>query len=768
MRLSQKQIILLISAALVVTTLVAYEPIRHNNFVHYDDNAYITENPNVIGGITRTSIVWAFTKPYAANWHPLTWLSHMLDCEIYGLNPQGHHITSVLIHIINCVLLFIVLYKTTRAMWPSAFVAAIFALHPLHVDSVAWAAERKDVLSGLFWMLTMLAYVYYTERPNFKRYAFVLAVFLMGLMSKPMLVTLPFALILLDWWPLNRIARHRNDTLPVHTNRRTTRIDYPKVSLLHLVAEKIPLFVLSVISSVATVIAQKSGGTIATLEYFPMDSRVGNAFISYIGYILKTLWPNRLAVLYPQIRTSFSDATVVVCMLLFVLISIFMLYAGRRRKYIAVGWLWYVGTLVPVIGIVQVGIQAMANRYMYMPMLGLLIIIAWAVKELIDWRPHLRTVAAVSATIVLSLAVILTRMQVKHWQNDMTLCEYTLKVTKNNALIENNYGGAFIEAKRFDEAALHFKKSLLIIPVYADARNNLGKVYLKQEKFSEAVACFNEVLRQNGDSTQTHYCLAVALNAQGKYNDAVKHFAAVLSLDPKYPSARDKMGFALIAANRPNEAIACFNELLRQNRDSAEAHYNLAIALGMQKKYDEAIEHLAKVLQLNPAYPEAHNKMGLALMAVGKNDEAIKYLNEGLKINKDQETYANLGSAYIQVGKYDLAIENLTKAIELKPDNIDVLNKLAWLFAVVDNTTIHNAPKAVEFAQRGCELTGYKDPMLLDTLAVAYAAAGRFDEAKATAERALNIAKETGRENLAAEIQKRIKLYEANQPYQQK
>jgi tetratricopeptide (TPR) repeat protein len=291
-------------------------------------------------------------------------------------------------------------------------------------------------------------------------------------------------------------------------------------------------------------------------------------------------------------------------------------------------------------------------------------------------------------------------MQVRHWQNSLSLFEYALKVTKNNDLAENSYGCALLETGQTSEALLHISKAVQINPAYLNARNNMGNIYLKQGKANEAITCFNYTLRQNGDS--------------------------------------------------------------------AETHYNLAIALGRQKKYEEAVEHLAKVLQLNPTYPEAHNKMGLALMAVGKNDEAIKYLNEGLKISKDQETYANLGSAYIQVGKYELATENLTKAIELKPDNIDVLNKLAWLSAAVDNTSIHNAPKAVEFAQRGCELTGYNDPMLLDTLAIAYAAAGRFDEAKATAEKALSLAKENGRENLAVAIQNRIKLYEAEQPYRQK
>jgi tetratricopeptide (TPR) repeat protein len=656
-------------------------------------------------------------------------------------------------------------------MWTSAFVAAVFALHPLQVESVAWAAERKTVLSGLFWLLTMAAYIRYARQPRLGRYLVVLLVFGLGIMTKPAVVTLPLVLLLLDYWPLERIGR------PGPPMAGKLRYATPgkqrvggasqKVSAVRLIVEKIPLLALSVILSVMTLKAQQSGGAVITFEKIPLDYRIANVFTSYIKYIGKMICPSRLAVFYSNPHVNLLEATVVVCALLFVLISILSIYIGRRRRYVAVGWLWYVVTLVPMIGLVQVGTQAMADRYMYISMLGLLIIATWSVKDLIANNRHWKTAATVLAAIVLSSAVILTRTQVKYWQDDMTLFAHTLKVTENNPLAEHNYGSALFEAGQLDEAIPHFNNAIRIIPTFVEARNNLGKIFLIQGKTNEAIACFNDVLRQNGGSAEAHYYLAMALGAQGKYNDAIKHFAMVPSLDTKYPDARYGMGLALMAANRPNEAIACFNDVLRQNGDSAEAHYNLGIALGKQKKYDEAIEHLAKVLQLNPMYPEAHNKIGFALQLAGRPDEAIKYLNEGLKINKGQETYANLGSAYIQAGKYDLAIANLTKAIELKPDNIEVLNKLAWLFGAVDNTSIHNAQKAIEFAQQGCELTGYKDPMLLDTLAVAYAAAGRFDEAKATAEKALSIAKETGRENLAVEIQNRIKLYEAGQQYRQ-
>jgi len=763
----QKHIRTLIYIGLVAATFVAYEPVRHNDFTRYDDAKYITKNPNVSGGITQQSVTWAFTKLYAANWHPLTWLSHMLDCQLFGLKPFWHHLISVLFHIANALLLFWILKNITGTMWTSAFVAAVFALHPLQVESVAWAAERKTVLSGLFWLLTMAAYIRYARQPRLGRYLVVLLVFGLGIMTKPAVVTLPLVLLLLDYWPLERIGRP-GFAEGLRRGKQRTEGVFQKVSAVRLIVEKIPLLALSVILSVMTLKAQQSGGAVITFEKIPLDYRIANVFTSYIKYIGKIICPSRLAVFYSNPHVNLLEATVVVCALLFVVISILSIYIGRRRKYVAVGWLWYVVTLVPMIGLVQAGTQAMADRYMYISMLGLLIIAAWSVKDLIANNRHWKVAATVLAAIVLSSAVILTRTQVKYWQDDMTLFAHTLKVTENNPLAEHNYGSALFEAGQLDEAIPHFNNAIRIIPTFVEARNNIGKIFLIQGKTNEAIACFNDVLRQNENSAEAQYNLAMVLSVQGKYNDAIKHFAAVPSSDPKYPDARYGMGLALMATNRPNEAIACFNDALRQNGDSAEVHYNLAIALGKQKKYDEAIEHLAKVLQLNPMYPEAHNKIGFALQLAGRPDEAIKYLNEGLKINKGQETYANLGSAYIQVGKYDLAIKNLTKAIELKPDNIDVLNKLAWLFGAVDNTSIHNAQKAVEFAQQGCELTGYKDPMLLDTLAVAYAATGRFDEAKATAEKALSIAKETGRENLAGEIQNRIKLYEAGQPYRQK
>ena len=615
---SRYRLKLLIYIGLVAGTFAAYEPVRHNEFVNYDDRGYITENPNINGGITRHSVIWAFTKAHLANWYPLTWLSHMLDIEIYGLNPQGHHITSILIHTASSLLLFWVLLRMTNAIWPSAFVAAVFAVHPLHVESVAWAVERKDVLSGLFWILTMLAYVRYAERPNFRRYALVLLAFVMGIMSKPMVVTLPFALLLLDYWPLERLEKQKAENA------------FQKASVKWLVIEKIPLFVLSAVSSVITFIAQQRGGAVNTLERVPLDYRIANMFISYMRYIHKTIWPSKLAVMYPLSKAIPSKDAIVFCALLFVLITVFSIYIGRRRKYVATGWLWYVGTLVPVIGLVQVGVQAMADRYMYIPMLGLTIIAAWGVKDLIGNRPFWKAITAVSAAVVLFSAIILTRMQVRHWQNTLTLFEHALEVTRNNRIAEGAYGHALIEAGKVDEGLLHLRNAVRINPTFFRTRNDLCKTLLKQ----------------------------------GKYN----------------------------------EAVTCFNELINHKEVSAEV-------------------------------------------------------------------YENLGTAQLQLGRYEAAIQNWSKVVQLDPNNANILNNLAWLLATSDDMSFRNPDRAIELAKRACELTGYEDPYKLDTLAAAYAAADRFDEAVMTAQQAVNNAKDSDKEEIVSEIQNRLGLYQKGQPY---
>jgi Tfp pilus assembly protein PilF len=695
LRYQQKHISIFIYVGIVVATLVAYEPIRYNSFVNYDDNRYVTENPTVIH---------AFTQPHFFMWLPLTSLSHILDCQLFGQNPLGHHLVSVAIHIVSALLLFWILKNITGTMWASAFVAAVFALHPLQVESVAWVAERKNVLSGLFWLLTTATYIHYARQPRLGRYLVVLLVFGLCIMTKPMVVTLPLALLLLDYWPLDRV-RWGPDFAPRATpGRQSTAITnaFQKASAGRLILEKIPLLALSAFLSVMTFVAQQSGGAVPTLDKMPLDYRVANMFLSYIRYIGKMIWPSGLAVCYPHPHAVLSDMRVVTCAILLIVLTVVIVYhTGRRKKYAAVGWLWYIGTLVPMIGLVQAGGQAMANRYMYISMLGLLIIIGWAAKDFVASRPRMKIAAAILTAVLLSILVILTRIQVGHWQNSMTLYEYALKVTQNNALVENNYGSVLLEAGRLDEAILHLDKALSITPMRPSAEENLGRIYLKQKK--------------------------------------------------------------------ADKAEACFRNAIKSNKTSAELYISLGTALGMQKKSDEALKCLKQALELEPNSSDIHNKLGIALLTTGKPDEAVTHFKLALQTSTIPEgAYINLGLAYNQLGQYELAIQNWKKALELKPNSEAALNNMAYVLAAVDNPSIHDANKAIELAQRACELTEYKEPAMLDTLAIAYAAAGKFDDAKATAEKALNIAKKMGRENLAIEIQNRIKLYQASQQYRQK
>ncbi|NIQ87873.1 MAG: hypothetical protein GWN93_01765, partial [Deltaproteobacteria bacterium] len=402
-------------------------------------------------GLTRESFIWAFTTTDEANWHPLTWLSHMVDCQLYGLNPAGHHLTNVLLHSASTVLLFLILLGMTGSRWRSALVAALFALHPLHVESVAWVAERKDVLSTLFWMLTLWAYLAYTKRPERKRYLLIIVAFTLGLMAKPMLVTLPFVLLLLDYWPLKRIELGQSASGLPAANQPSTIAEKPGAQAFRLLLEKTPLFVLTAASSVVTFVVQKSEGAVGALEVYPLKIRVANALVSYVSYIIKMIWPQNLAVFYPHPGQSLPMWQAVAAGILLVLISIAVIRAGRRQPYLPVGWLWYLGTLVPVIGLVQVGAQAMADRYTYVPLIGLFIMAAWGVPELMKKWHHRRVALVVSAALVLFALMTCARLQLRHWKNSIALLSHAHAVTAKSYLVHNNLGSALNELGKYDE-----------------------------------------------------------------------------------------------------------------------------------------------------------------------------------------------------------------------------------------------------------------------------------------------------------------------------
>lgn len=549
----------LILAILVVVTVAVYWQVGAHDFVGYDDDTYVAENPVVKRGLTADGIAWAFTTTHVSNWHPLTWISHMLDVELFGVAPGRHHLVNVFLHALNAALLFLVISGMTGAPWRSGFVAALFALHPLHVESVAWVAERKDLLSAFFWMLAMGAYVRYAERPGPARYWPVALFFVLGLLSKPMLVTLPFVLLLLDVWPLRRLAWAAPSPDPPPAR-------FPAVSPRRLLAEKLPLFALSAVSSVVTYLAQQAGGSLNTLEHYPLQVRAANAVVAYVGYLGKTVWPARLAVFYPHPGADRPLWVPVGALLGLSALTALALRESRRRPYLGVGWLWYLGTLVPVIGLVQVGAQAMADRYTYVPLIGVFIAIAWGAADAVSVWPRRRYVLGASGTVVLVAALLATWLQAGWWRNTTTLFQRAIDVTSKNWIAHGNMGVALERQGRLDEAVAHYREALRIAPGSPYLLNNMGYALSRQWKIGEAIACYREALR----------------------------------LKPDYAHARRNLGKALEESGLIDDAIATYREALRINPDDGVIHYRLALDLERKGRRDDAAAHYREALRIRP------------------------------------------------------------------------------------------------------------------------------------------------------------------------
>ena len=568
---------ILICLFLVISTLVVYWQVNNYEFVGYDDDRYLTENVRVKNGLSLDNIIWAFKTTTVSNWHPLTWLSHMADVELYGMNAGAHHMTSVLFHIVNSLLLFFVLRKMTGSLWQSGFVAALFALHPLHVESVAWVAERKDVLSAFFWMLTLFSYARYAERPGVNRYIAVVVFFMLGLMAKPMLVTLPFVLFLLDYWPLRRIQFDRSGEVDIGT------LPQRSPGLL-LVWEKIPLFLLAFASSVVTFVVQKKGGAVGSLEIYPLTIRVANALVAYVKYIEKTIWPANLAVFYP-----YSDRLpawqVVGAGVLLGFITFAAMRSLRQRPWFVVGWLWFVGTLVPVIGLVQVGLQALADRYTYVPLIGLFIIVAWGVPQLMGrWRNKAKLLA--TTTIVLLTVFIATSwLQTRYWQNSLTLYKHALRVTSNNYVMHNNLGFALTARARPADAIKHYKAALRINPDFELAYINLGIALLSRGKTDQCITYYQDVLREKPGYAGVHHNLGIVLLHKGKIENAVLHFQEAIRLKPDYAEAHNSLGAAMVFKGKFEDAIFNFKKALQIKPDYLGPKDNLA-KLSVLRKND--------------------------------------------------------------------------------------------------------------------------------------------------------------------------------------
>ena len=572
---------LLVCLLLALSILTVYWQARNHDFVNFDDNLYVTDNRHVQSGINLDSIIWAFSfddkeKTY---WHPITWLSHMLDCQLYGLNPGMHHSTNLIFHIANTILLFLVFRRMTGEIWKSALVAALFGLHPLNVESVAWVSERKNVLSTFFWILTMVAYVRYSERPGFYRYLPVFLLFMLGQLVKPMLVTLPFALLLLDYWPLGRLKIGREH------------------HFFRLIGEKVPLIIVSALSVYLSVFSLQHQGVMQSTEAVPIALRIENALVSYFVYIVKSIWPQNLAVYYP-----YPDALplwqTAGALLVLACVSLVLLLGLKHIPSLSTGWLWYIGTFVPVIGLVQAGLwPAMADRWAYIPAIGIFIIIVWGGAYLFAKCRCRKWIPAAASIALLSILMTSTWLQVQYWNNSITLYRHTLDVTSNNHIMHYNMGTALGELGKSKEAMVHYRKALDIHPAFHIAHDNLG----------------------------------FELARQGKDTEAVFHYRKALRIDPTYGNAHNNLGNALIRQEKLNEAIEHYNKALKANPLSAGAHKSLGLAMLRTGHIEPAIFHLEASLQSEPSNRITQDSLILAKAFLKRIRTAVQEFRKPLQ-----------------------------------------------------------------------------------------------------------------------------------------
>ena len=640
-----------ICIALVALVWIVFGQTLRHQFVNIDDGAYVFRNPNVTQGVNIQGTKWAFTHAVAANWHPLTMLSHMLDCQFFGVTPAGHHFTNVVLHAVASVLLFLAVWWMTGRIWRSAFVASVFAVHPLHVESVAWIAERKDVLSAVFFMLTLAAYVYYSRRPSLLRYALVFVLLACGLMAKPMLVTLPFVLLLLDYWPL-------------------TRFQTSKVSgqaSVNLIAEKIPLLILSGVASVAALATQHQ--SINLVKTMSLAARIGNAFASLGLYLVQSVWPANLAVFYPFPQTGIVWWEVTAGIALFLAISVAAWVCRRNRPYLLTGWLWYVGMLLPVLGVVQVGIQSHADRYMYLPQIGLCLMIAWLAADVFSpWRYRTAGAIAASAVLVASLTWA-AWVQTSYWQDSESLWTRDVAVTADNEMAREHLSDAYLDKGRIDDAIVEARAAVSAESESADAHGVLGAALARRGPSDEAIAQLETALRLNPRLARAHYNLGNVFVQKGDIETGIDHYEQELRIQPQF----------------------------------AEGHNNLANALFKKGQIDQGLAHLKIALELNRNYPEAHNNLGIALSQTGRMPEAIAEWEKVLELQPDN-LEANCNLAWILATYPDASVRNGARAVECAKRAIqlsDGKNARIWRLAAAAYAEAGRFPDAVKAAQNG-------------------------------------------------------------------
>jgi protein O-mannosyl-transferase len=640
--LNKKSII--VAFLLTAVTAAMYCGVLKNDFAYYDDESYITANTHIKNGLSWSGVTWAFSSiGYSDNWHPLTWLSHMLDIQLFGLDPAGHHATNLLFHILAMLLLFGFLYSSTGLLWPSALVGALFGLHPLHVESVAWVAERKDVLCAVFWFATLWVYVRYVRRPTVATYLLVFMLCALGLLAKPMLVTMPFILLLLDYWPLERLT-------------------FSKRPSGRLLAEKIPFVLLSIVSSVITLIAQHEA--IGSLQKITLATRFSNAVTSYCVYLWQALWPVNLSVFYSYPLPQ--PAPTILCFLLLAVMTVIVIVQGGKKKYLVTGWLWYAASLVPVAGIVQVGSQAHADRYTYIPLTGIFIMALWSLNAIAGRMTLQKKLLAGAALSVVFISMgIQTMRQVGYWKNGMTLFAHGFDVTKGkvNENIYYNFGNLLSQAGRTDEAAFYYREALEINPRHARSHINLGILLADRGQSEKAMGHYLKALEQ-GPSAEAHNNLGTLLAKMGRTDEASVHFLKALEINPGYGDAHYNFGYMFETMGRYEDALTHYRKAMELNPGDAGVYFNSGVLLSRMGRTDEAIAHFRKALELDPKNAGTHNNLGTLLADKGQTDEAIAQYQKALELDPDATfPLQNLASAYAQKGQRTEAVSMVRKAL---------------------------------------------------------------------------------------------------------
>jgi protein O-mannosyl-transferase len=651
-----------ISLFLLVAPAITYLQTLDHGFLHFDDNEYLTNNQYVKSGLTGESIAWAFTESHSSNWHPVTWMSHMLDFELYELNAPGHHLTSLLFHIANTLILFWVLLKMTGAVWRSGMVAALFALHPLNVESVVWIAERKNVLSTFFWFLTFWAYARYVEKPTVKKYGLVALFLALGLMSKPMLVTLPFVLLLLDFWPLKRWGDTTTPKQP----------DIKMETISKLVSEKMPLFLLVAGSIIITYIAQKAGGAVRSVESFPLQERFMNAFVSYLSYLQKMLWPSELSIFYPHPGSTLPIWKALLCAGALIGISFMVVKQLRKAPYLAVGWFWYLGTLVPVIGIVQVGEQAMADRYMYVPLIGIFIAMVWGLS---DWAKNgKQKLLPISVGIIIPLLMALTWNQVSHWKNNISLFEHAIAVTNNKypgiASTHAYLGNAYHREGKLSLAISQFKKSLELKPEHLYSYNNLSAALAEQGNLEEALLYAQNLVTLKSNYKPGVITLAYILEQLGRLDEAQSTYRKALELDSNSYENHLNLANVLYKTGNLAEAISFYKNAIDRNPRLVEAHYNLGNAFGQQGNLENAKDAFEKAIRLDDKLPLPHYGLGIVYQQTNQYSRAIKAFEQALILNPQlTQAHHSLAKIYNELGEEQKALLHIRLAKEISGQN---------------------------------------------------------------------------------------------------